>query len=137
MPGNQTIYKNVRQYLPIVWVDSNLPGNANRIMAAGGLPVGMNQIPVAAAGSVTSVVGMLSEVVTTGTLTLQLLKNGTAAGQPLTFTMLDLITKIRTFAPGTVVLAADDFIGMRVTTTTPFAPAGSIDVVVYVETQSI
>lgn len=137
MPGNQTIYKSARANLPVVWTDSNLPVNANRIMEAAGLPIGMNQIPVATAGSVTSIVGLLSEVVTNGTLTVELVRNGTDTGQQLVFTTTDPVTKVMTVAPGTIDLAPNDTVGLRVSTSTPFAPAGVVDVVVYVEVQSV
>ena len=136
MPGNETIYKSPRAYLPIVWVDNNLPVNADRNMAAAGFPAGLDQIPVAKDGSLTSVVLLLTQAVTSGTITLTLRINGVATATQVTMDDTDGTVKVAEIAPGAVALVEGDTIGFHLATTTPFSPAAQIDVIVYVETQN-
>lgn len=137
MPGNETIYKSPRAYLPIVWVDNNLPVNADRNMAAAGFPVGLDAVPAAKAGSLTSIAVLLSEAVTNGTITLTLRLNGVATTTQVTMDDTDGTTKVVDFTPGDVPLAVGDTIGFHLATGIPFQPSAQIDVIVYVETQNI
>lgn len=136
MPGNTTLYKSPRAYLPIVWTHNNIAVNADIIMAAAGLPVGLTQVPVAAAGSVTSIIVLLSEAVTNGTLTLTLRKNGSDTAEQVEFTDADGTTKVAELQPGAVNLVEGDTLGVRAVSSVPFAPAGQLDIVVYLELQN-
>jgi hypothetical protein len=137
MPGNETVYKSPRAYLPIVWVQNNVPVGADLVMGAAGLPVGTNQLPVAKAGAVTAMVVLLSEPVTNGTLTITLRKNDANTTQAITFTSADGVSKVMDIEPGTVPLAVNDTVGLHVGASTPFTPAGQIDVVAYLELQNV
>ena len=134
---NTTIYKSPRAYLPIVWAHNNVPVNADVVMAAAGLPVGMDQIPVARAGSVTSVVALLSSPVTNGALDLTLRLNGVDTTERIVFDPTDGTALVLMIPPGLVELDVGDTLGIHLESSTPFAPAGSIDVVVYLEVEPV
>lgn len=137
MPGNETIYKSPRGYLPVVWAYNNVAVNANVVMPAAGLPIGMDQIPVAKAGALTAIIVLLSEPVTTGTLTVTLRKNDVNTTESVAFTSADGTTHVAELSPAAVTLDVGDTVGVHIASSTPFAPAGQIDVVVYMEVQNV
>lgn len=137
MPGNETIYKSPRTYLPIVWVDNNLPVNANRLMDGAGLPIGLNQVAVAKAGALTSIVVLLTEAVTNGAITMTLRVNGVDTTQQVVFDDTSGTTQVADITPGAVTLAVGDTIGFHLATSVPFAPSAQIDTIVYVEVQNV
>lgn len=136
MPGNETTYKSPRSYLPVAWNDANLPPNATREMAVGGAPVGLDDIPVPRKCSVVSISALLSQALTSGSLTLTLRKNGSASSIQATVGT-GATTNVVDLAPGAAVYEAGDTIGIELTTSAGLAPAGTIDVLAFVEVQNV
>lgn len=134
MPGNETRYKSPRAYLPVYWVDNNLPPNIDREMDIAGAPPNMHDLPLAKRSSITAIVVLLSEPITGGTLTVALCKNGVPSAIH-TVVMANGTTKIGVLDPGTAVYEAGETIGIHLTTPPGFAPAAQIDTIVYLESQ--
>lgn len=136
MPGNETTYKSPRAYLPVAWNDANLPPSSTRQMAIGGAPVGLEDIPVPRKCSVVSVSALLSAAITSGSLTLTLRKNGAATSvQAVVGT--GMTTRVEDLNPGDAVYDVGDTIGLDLETSLGFTPAGTIDVLAFVEVQNV
>lgn len=137
MPGNETIIKSPRAFLPMLWVANNLPPNASNVADIAGLQPGVNQVPMARAGSVAAVLVLLSEPVTAQTITVTLRKNGADTAIQATIGPADGVTKVIELPLADAAYAVGDTVGVTVSTPAGFAPAGQIDLVVYLEVQNV
>lgn len=137
MPGNETIYKSPRTFLPMLWSVNNLPPNSNNVADIAGLQPGVNQVPMARAGSVAAVLVLLSQPVTAQAITVTLRKNGADTANQITIGPADGLTKVVDLPLANAAYAVGDTVGISVSTPVGFAPAGVLDLVVYLEVQNV
>lgn len=136
MPGNETVYKSPRAYLPVMWARNNIAQGASVVADAAGLPTGLNQIPMAKAGSITAIGLLLSEPVISGSITVTLLRNGASTGQALSIGPGEGVTKVGDLAPGAALYAVGETVGVRVSASAGLAPNAQIDLAIYLENQN-
>lgn len=137
MPGNTTLYKSPRAFLPMLWTANNLPPNANVVAGVAGLQAGLDQVPMARAGSVAAVLVVLSEAVTSQFITVTLRKNGSNTSTQVQINPVDGTTKVAELPLGDTAYAVGDTVGIAVSTPAGLAPAGQIDLAVYLEVQNV
>lgn len=135
MPGNETTYRSPRAYLPVIWVDNNLPPNATRELDIGGAPSNLHDLPIPKKCSVVSISVLLSEPVTAGAITVALCKNGVPSAEHVVV-VPNGPTQIGELRPGAAVFDVGDTIGIHVTTPPGFAPAAQIDTIIFLEVQN-
>jgi len=136
MPGNDTTYKSPRSFLPALWTENNLPQSADRILEVAGAPTGLSQFPVAQCGSITGIIIVLSEAITSGELTVSLRKNGVNTSAQVVMPA-DGKTRIGVIPPGEAHYDPGDTVGVHVATSSGFAPNAQIDLGVYLELQNL
>lgn len=136
MPGNETVYKSPRAYFPIVWADNNVTQGLDSVMEAVGLPSGLDEAPMAIGCSVTSIIVILSEAITSGTITAELRKNGSNSGRQVVIAAGEGTAKVGALSPGAAEYAAGDLVGIRLVAASGLTPNASIDLAVYLETQA-
>ena len=137
MPGNETIYKSPRAYLPIVWADNNVTQGSDNVMEAAALPAGLNEIPMPRAGSVTAIAVVMSDPITSGSITIELRKNGVNTGRLVSIGVGEGVTKVGDLPPGAADFAAGDTVGVRLLAASGLSPNSQIDLAVYLETQNV
>jgi hypothetical protein len=137
MPGNDTLYKSQRGYLPIVWTRNNIPQGVNAPLDAAGLPAGLNDFPILFTGSVTGLVVVLSEPITAGGIEVRVRKNGVVTTTDLEVSPSDGTGKVLAIAPGSVDFAVGDRIGLQVVAEAGLAPNAQIDLAAYAEFQNV
>lgn len=135
MPGNETTYKSSRAYFPIVWAENNIAQGSDQVAEAVGLPAGLNNVPIAIACSVTAIIVVLSEVITTGSITVELRKNGSNTGKVVEVNAGEGVTKVGALSPGAAIFDAGDLVGLRILAESGLTPNARIDLAVYLETQ--
>lgn len=135
MPGNETIYKSSRAYLPVIWVDNNIPPNAARELNIAGAPPGLRCVPMPQACSVTSISVLMSEEITSGSITVSLCKNGVPS---IVHTVLleNGVSQVGSLNPGDATFVVGDTVGIHVSTPAGFTPAAQIDLIVFLEVQN-
>lgn len=137
MPGNETIYKSSRSFLPVLWTVNNVPQGADLVLDVAGLPVGLSQMPMARAGSVTSILIVLSEPITAGDITVTLRKNGANTTSQFTIDSTDGVSAVGELPPGEAVYQEGDTIGIHLGAGSGLTPNAQIDLAVYVEVQPV
>lgn len=137
MPGNETVYKSPRTYLPVVWARNNVPQGTSGVLDAAGLPAGLSDFPVAIGGSVTGILAVLSQAITAGDITITLRKNGSSVASQAVVAPVDGTTKVVNFPPGKAEYAAGDTIGLHLSAASGLTPNAVIDLAAYVEFQSV
>lgn len=137
MPGNETIYKSPRAFLPVLWSRNNVPQSADVVLDVASLPAGLNQMPMARAGSITAILVVLSEPVVAGGIAVILRKNGATIAPQLTIGPGDGITLVGELPPGVADYQAGDTVGVHLSATSGLAPNAQIDLAVYLEVQPV
>lgn len=137
MPGNETIYKSPRAYLPIVWADNNVTQGSDNVMAAAAIPAGLDEVPMPRAGSVTAIAVVMSRAITSGGITISLRKNGSNTANQATIAAGEGTTKVVDLPPGAADYVAGDTVGLRLQAASGLAPNSQIDLAVYLETQNV
>lgn len=137
MPGNETLIKSPRAFLPMLWTATNLPPNSNQVADIAGLQPGLNQVPMARAGSVAAVLVLLSTPVTAQAITVTLRKNGSNTSNQIVVGPADGLVKVAELPLVNTAYAVGDLVGIAVSTPLGFAPAGTVDLVVYLEVQNV
>ena len=84
-----------------------------------------------------TVLVVLSEAVTSGFITLTLRKNGSNTSNQVQIDPVDGTTKVAELPLGDTVYAVGDTVGIAVSTPAGLAPAGQIDLAVYLEVQNV
>lgn len=138
MPGNTTLYTQPRAFLPVFWRYINFTaGQSSAVpMTIPGFPASMDEdVSVVRQSSLVTAGIMLSAPLTAGLLRLELTIDGTGTGDTIDMVPADGSRKVQTLAPGQLVLAKGDRVGVQWGSSAAMAPSGSIDGVVFLEVQ--
>jgi hypothetical protein len=135
MPGNDTIYTSGRGFFPAVWTATDVPADNTGKMEIAGFPTGLNEMPFPRRASIVSIVVALSEAVTAGQIVVRFTKDGVNTGDIVTVQDTAGIRRVVDFEPGVITFNRNHELGFRLSSSATLAPAGVIDVVVYVEVQ--
>lgn len=135
MAGNVTEYKSNRRYLPFVWTLNNVPASNSGKVNIAGLVAGLNEQPLPRKGSLVTVITKLTAAITAGQMVVRVTKDGTNTGDTDTLNSASGLESFKRFKPGVVTFNKNHDLGFRLSTSAAFAPAGSIDVAIWVEVQ--
>jgi hypothetical protein len=135
MAGNTTVYTSNRRFLPFVWTLDNVPADQSGKIDIAGLNTTLNEQPMPRKASVVSLVTKISAAITAGQMTVRLTKDGTNTGDTDVLDSSSGLESFKRFKPGVVTFNKNHDLGFRLSTTATFAPAGSIDVAIWVEVQ--
>jgi len=135
MPGNETVIKSPRAFLPTSWFAVNLTaGETTGVeMSMTGLP--FTAIPLPSQCSLVAVGIVLSAPVTVGLIRFELTKNGVGTGKTVDVNSTTGVKRIWEFKPGELVGDKGDEIGVKWGSSGSLLPSGSIDAVVFLEVQ--
>ncbi len=135
MPGNTTIYKVPRTYLPGFWKKVGVTANQATGLAMEIPGITKTALPFARRGSVVSVGVTLTAVVTAGLIRFELTKNGTPTGETFDMTSSSGTEQIWEFDPGVLVGEKGDELGILWGSSAALLPTGTIEAVLYFEVQ--
>lgn len=133
-----TVYTQPRAFLPVFWRQLNFTsGQATALpLTIPGFPSSMDErISIVRQSSLVTVGIMLSAALTAGLLRFELTIDGTGTGDTIDMVPADGARKLRTLAPGKLVLAKGDRVGVQWGSSGAMAPSGSIDGVIFLEVQ--
>lgn len=137
MAGNATIYKSPRSFLPVLWTRNNVPQASDTVLDVAGLPPGLSQMPMARAGSITGIMVVMSEAITSGTITVILRKNGVNLTSQIEIDTTDGVTAVGELVPGEADYQEGDTVGVQLSAASSMAPNAQIDLAVYLEVQNV
>lgn len=137
MPGNATVSKSPKTFLPVQWTKTGFTANqaAGIAMQISSFPASINEMSLARETSVLTLAIILSAAVTAGFIRFEITKNGVDTG--LTFDM-DVAAGARQlweFAPGVLTGVKGDRVGIKWGSNAALLPTGTIDGVVLLEVQ--
>jgi len=137
MPGNETVSKSKRAFLPVIWNKTDF--TAGQLigvpMAIGGFPSSIVEFTLPRKSSILSIGIMLSAAVTAGFIRFELTKNGVATGKTVDMNVAAGTRKLWEFEPGALVCNKGNEIGILWGSNNTMAPSGSIDGVLFIEVQ--
>lgn len=137
MAGNETIYKSPRAFLPVLWAQNNVAQGSSVVLDVAGLPAGLSQMPMPRAGSVTAILVVMSEAITSGDITVILHKNGVSTIGQFVVDSTDGVTAVGELPPGEVGYQEGDTLGVELSAASGLTPNARIDLAVYVEVQAV
>lgn len=137
MPGNETVNKAPRAFLPVQWTKGGFTAGqtVGIAMQISGFPASIDEMSLLRKTSLLTVAIILSAVPTAGFIRFMLTKNGADTGK--TFDM-DSTTGLRQaweFRPGELTGVKGDRVGVKWGSSGSLLPSGSIDGVVLLEVQ--
>jgi hypothetical protein len=135
MPGNTTFYTSNRRFLPFVWTLDNVPADNSGKLNIAGLNATLNEQPLPRRMSLVTVITKLSGALTAGQMVVRVTKDGTNTGDTDVITSASGVESFKRFKPGVVTFNKNHDLGFRLSTSAAFAPAGSINVAIWVEVQ--
>ncbi len=137
MAGNTTLYTSPRRFFPAVWYSTNVPASASGKIDIAGFPAGLNEMPFPRQGSIVAIIVALSAAVTAGQMVVRVTKDGVNTGDTVTIQSGAGTRRIEDFDPGDITFNRNHNLGVRLSSSSDLAPAGSIDLVVYFEVQDV
>ena len=135
MPGNDTVVKSPRGYLPAFWKKVGVTAGQTAGVAMAIAGISKVEIPLARKGSLVSIGVTLTEAVTAGLIRFEVTKNGTATGQTFDMDASSGLKQIWEFDPGVLVGNKGDELGFVWGSSGSLAPSGTIEAVLYAEMQ--
>jgi hypothetical protein len=137
MPGNETVAKGKRAFLPTIWMKNDFTAGqtVGVAMLIAGFPTSIVAFPLLRKTSVLSVGILLSAPVTAGFIRFELTKNGVATGNTMDMNAAAGTRKLWEFEPGALVGNKGDEVGVLWGSNGTLAPSGSIDGVLFFEVQ--
>ncbi len=135
MPGNTTIYKVPRTYLPAFWQKIGVTAGQATGVAMGITNITRTEIPLARKGSIVSVGITVTSAVTAGLIRFELTKNETPTGKTFDMTSSSGLEQIWEFDPGALVGDKGDDLGVLWGSSGALLPTGTIEAVLYFEVQ--
>ena len=136
MPGNTTVDKSPRAFLPWVWKEVNVVANQSATqVSVSGFPAGITRFALPRQTSIKTMTVQLSEALTAGWLDFEITKGGVATGKKIRMNSTDGTLKRVDFRPGELVGGPGDRIGVEWGSGALMAPSGTIDGVVFFEVQ--
>lgn len=139
MPGNETIYKSPRFWLPVSWgVQDFAAGQTTpQAMPINGFPAGIYEFSLPRKMSLVTVGIELDAAVTAGFIRFQLARNGSLINGNLDMDSGAGLRRLIEFTPGELVGDKGDRIGIAWGSSGTLAPAGSIDGIILMEMEPV
>lgn len=135
MPGNDTIYTSSRRFFPAVWTATDVAADSSGEIGIAGFPAGLDKMPFPRRGSIVSIVVALSEAITAGQIVARVTKDSVNTGDIVTIQDTAGTRRVEDFDPGVITFNRNHNLGFRLSSSATLAPAGVIDLVIYVEVQ--
>jgi hypothetical protein len=136
MPGNETVERSPKAYLPWTWKQLNLAASqAATQIGVSGLPNGIERFPLPRQSSVVTMTVQLSAALTAGFADFEITIGGTGTGKTVRMNAAAGTVKKTRFDPGEIVGSAGDRLGVESSSNGAMLPSGSVDAVVFFEIQ--
>jgi len=137
MPGNATVSKSPKAFLPATWTKEDFTAGeaAGVAMAIGGFPAAINEMSLLRKTSLLSVAIVLSEPVTAGFIRFMITKDGADTGYTFDMDAAAGTRQVWQFNPGQVTGVKGTRVGVKWGSSAALAPSGVIDGVVFLEVQ--
>ncbi len=136
MPGNETVEKSPRAFLPWVWKETNVAaGQGATQVGVSGFPAGISRFALPRQTSIKTMTVQLSAALSAGWLDFEITKGGVATGKKVRMNAAAGTLKRTDFAPGELVGGPGDRIGIEWSSSATLAPSGSVDAVAFFEVQ--
>ena len=137
MPGNDTIEKSAKTFLPVFWTKTGFDsGQSTGVpMGISGFPSSIVEFALPRKTSLRTVGIMLSQAVTAGFIRFELTKNGSPTGKTVDVDVVAGSRKMWTFDPGELVGDAGDEVGILWGSSASLLPSGTIDGALFLEVQ--
>jgi hypothetical protein len=138
MPGNETLDRSRRVFLPAEWRAENIPaGQATPVaMAIPGFTT-IARMPLSERATLRAVGLVLSQAVTAGLIRFQLTRNGALVGPTFDMTSASGTKALWTFKPGELVGAKGAEIGVSLGSSGSLTPAGVIEALAVIDVQFV
>lgn len=137
MPGNDTVNKSPRAFLPAQWTKLGFTaGQAVGVpLQIGSFPASINEMSLIRETSLLAVAIILSAVPTAGFVRFELTKNGVDTGKTFDMDTTTGLRQVWEFRPGELTGDKGDRVGVKWGSSGSLLPSGSIDGVVLLEVQ--
>jgi hypothetical protein len=137
MPGNETIEKSPKAFLPVSWKKEGFTsGQATGVaMEIAGSPLSIVEFTLLRKTSLRTVGIKLTQGVSAGFVRFEITKNGSPTGKTVDMDSAAGAKKLWTFRPGELAGDAGDEIGLLWGSSGSLTPSGTIDGVVFFEIQ--
>ncbi len=135
MPGNTTIYKEHRTFIPAIWKKVGVTSGQATGIAMEIAGITKSTLPLPREASIVSVGIVLTAAFTAGFMRLEISKNGTGTGKTLDMDPAKDVQHIWEFEPGELIGSKGDELGILWGSNGALAPSGSIEAAVFVEVQ--
>jgi hypothetical protein len=139
MPGNTTISKSRKVFLPVFWAKVGFtPGQTTGVaMPISGFPGTILEFVLPRETTLLTVGIMLSQALTAGFLRFELTRNGTPTGKTVDVDSAVGTRKLWTLRPGEVTGDVADEVGILWGSSPAMAPSGVVDGVIFLEVQEV
>lgn len=137
MPGNTTVSKSLKSFLPVQWKKEGFTVNqaVGVEMEIGSFPASINEMSLPRKTSVLTIAVILSAAPVTGFIRFILTKNGVETSKTFDMDSTTGTRQMWEFKPGELVGAKGDRVGFKWGSNATLAPSGSIDGVLLLEVQ--
>ena len=137
MPGNETVNKSPRAFLPAQWSKEGFTsGQAVGVaMEICSFPASIYEMSLIRETSLLSVAIILSAAPAVGFIRFELTKNGVSTGKTFDMDSTTGVRQVWVFRPGELTGVKGDRVGLKWGSSGTLAPSGSIDGVVLLEVQ--
>ena len=136
MPGNETVEKSPRAFVPWVWkVVNAAAGQGATPVGVSGFPTGIARFALPRQTSVKTMTVQLSAALTAGWLDFEITKGGVATGKKIRMNAAAGTVKRMDFAPGELVGGPGERIGVEWSSAAAMTPDGTVDAVAFFEIQ--
>jgi hypothetical protein len=139
MPGNTTVSKSRKAFLPVFWAKAGFTSGQTTgvAMPISGFPSAIMEFVLPREVTLLTIGIMLSQALTAGFLRFELTRNGTPTGKTVDVDVAAGTRKLWTLRPGELTGDAADEVGLLWGSSPTMAPSGVIDGVIFFEVQEV